>query len=86
VRLLYATAGWGRFAQRLVRPGEELTLGAMRRSGVRGVTICCTTCLHLAKLIPDEWPDEAQLADLQQRFVCQECGHKGRILTGIKIH
>jgi hypothetical protein len=27
------------------RPGEELTLGAMRRSGVRGVTICCTTSL-----------------------------------------
>jgi hypothetical protein len=49
----------------------------MRRSGVRGVTICCTTCLHLANLIPDDWPDEAQLADLQQRFVCQECGHKG---------
>ena len=60
----------------MVRPGEELTLGAMRRSGVRGVTICCTACGHLAKLVPDEWPDEAQLADLQQRFVCLACGHK----------
>ena len=61
----------------MVRPGEELTLGAMRRAGVRGVTICCTACGHLAKLVPDDWPDEAQLADLQQRFVCQSCGHKG---------
>jgi hypothetical protein len=27
-------------------------------------------------LIPDDWPDDAQLADLKQRFVCQECGRK----------
>ena len=49
----------------------------MRRSGIRGVTVCCTTCLNLAKLILDELPDEAHLADLQQQFVCEECGHKG---------
>jgi hypothetical protein len=61
----------------VVRPGEELTLGAMRGSGIRGVTICCTRCLYMTKLILDELPDEAPLADLQQRFVCEECGHKG---------
>ena len=32
-------------------------------SDVRGVTICCMSCGHLAKLIPNEWPDEAQLAE-----------------------
>ena len=61
----------------MVRPGEQLSLGAMRRSGVRGVTVCCTTCLHSTKLVLDELPNEVQLADLQQRFVCEECGHKG---------
>jgi hypothetical protein len=61
----------------LARPGEELTLGAIRQSGVRGVTICCTTCLQTAKLIPDECPDEVKLIDLQQGFVCPDCGHKG---------
>ena len=31
----------------------------------------------MTKLILDELPDEAPLADIQRRFVCEECGHKG---------
>jgi hypothetical protein len=53
----------------------------IRRDAQIGRSWCCHIldgCGHLAKLIPDEWPDEAQLADLRQRFVCQSCGHKGR--------
>jgi len=58
---------------------RKITLGEMRSSGVRGVLIYCADyhCSHSIAISADRWPDEIRLSDLEARFTCKACGHRG---------
>ena len=58
---------------------EKITFREMRESGVRGILVYCTDykCSHSIELSADRWPDDVRLSDLEPRFVCQACGHRG---------
>jgi len=60
-------------------PRHKITFGAMRRSGVRGVLICCRDyrCSHSVAISADPWPDHFRLSDIEHRFTCQACGKRG---------
>jgi hypothetical protein len=60
-------------------PGQKITLGEMRSSGVRGLLVCCADyqCAHAGRISADRWPDHIRLSDLQPLFVCQACGRRG---------
>jgi hypothetical protein len=51
----------------------------MRSSGVRGLLIYCADyrCSHSIAISADRWPDDVQLSDLEPKFTCQVCGHRG---------
>jgi hypothetical protein len=66
----------------LVRAGmreQKITLGEMRASGVRGLLIYCADhrCGHSIAIDADRWPDHVRLSDLEPKFTCQTCGHRG---------
>jgi hypothetical protein len=62
----------------MTRP-QNITFGEMRASGVRGVLIYCSDykCSHHIAISADQWSDEARLSDLEDKFVCMECGKRG---------
>jgi hypothetical protein len=51
----------------------------MRESSVRGVLIYCSDykCSHSIAISADQWPDDVRLSDIEERFVCKECGKRG---------
>jgi hypothetical protein len=58
---------------------QKITFGEMRASGVRGVLIYCADyrCSHSTPIIADRWPDDIRLSDIEPRFTCRSCGHRG---------
>jgi hypothetical protein len=52
---------------------------AIRDMGVRGVLIYCADyrCSHSIAIGGDQWPDDLRLSDIEDRFTCTACGHKG---------
>jgi hypothetical protein len=58
---------------------QKITFGEMRASGVRGVLIYCSDyrCSHSTAISVDRWPDDVRLSDIEPRFICQACGHRG---------
>jgi hypothetical protein len=57
----------------------KITFGEMRASGVRGVLVYCSDykCGHGIAISVDRWPDDVRLSDIEPRFTCQACGHRG---------
>jgi hypothetical protein len=51
----------------------------MRESGLRRVRVYCAdyTCSHSIAISADRWPDDVRLSDLEPRFTCKACGHRG---------
>jgi hypothetical protein len=51
----------------------------MRSQGVRGLLIYCADyrCSHSIAISADRWPDDVRLSDLEARFTCRACGHRG---------
>jgi hypothetical protein len=47
--------------------------------GVRGLLIYCADyrCSHSIAINSDGWPDDVRLSDIEERFTCRECGHRG---------
>jgi hypothetical protein len=62
-----------------MKRSQKITLAEMRESGVRGLLIYCSDykCSHSIAISADPWPDDVRLSDLEQRFVCKACGHRG---------
>jgi hypothetical protein len=62
----------------LTRP-QKITLAEMRAAGVSGIMVYCSDdrCSHWTRLNADQWPDDLRLSDLEPKFVCQACGHRG---------
>ena len=55
------------------------TFAEMRGSGVRGILLYCADyhCSHCVAMSADASPDDVRLSDIEPRFVCQACGHRG---------
>jgi hypothetical protein len=58
---------------------QKITFGEMRDMGVRGVLVYCADyrCNHCVAISADESPDDVRLSDIEPRFVCKACGHRG---------
>ena len=61
------------------RRQQKITFAEMRASRVRGLLIYCSDykCSHSTAISGDRWPDNIRLSDLEPRFTCQACGHRG---------
>jgi len=58
---------------------EKITFGEMREMGVRDLLIYCADykCSRSIAVNADQWPDDVWLSDIEDRFVCKECGKRG---------
>jgi hypothetical protein len=63
----------------MVTREQKITLGEMRSSGPRRLLIYCGDykCAHSVVIETDRWPDDVRLSDLEPKFTCQACGHRG---------
>ena len=58
---------------------QKITLGEMRSSGPTRLLIYCGDykCAHSVEIDSLRWPDHVRLSDLEPKFTCQACGHRG---------
>ena len=58
---------------------QKITLGEMRQSGLGRVLVYCADyrCSHSVVISAEAWSDDVRLSDLEPRFTCQVCGHRG---------
>jgi hypothetical protein len=58
---------------------QKITLGEMRASGPRRLLVYCGDCKCAHSLVIDakRWSDAVRLSDLEPKFTCQACGHRG---------
>jgi transcription elongation factor Elf1 len=58
---------------------QKITLGEMRQSGPRRLQIFCGNCkcAHSVVINAHHWSDDVRLSDLEPKFTCQICGHRG---------
>ena len=54
-----------------------MTLGNMRRNGVRSLSVNCWFCHHGAIINADPWPDDIEVPSFGPRMVCTKCGIVG---------
>jgi hypothetical protein len=57
---------------------QKITLGEMREPGPNRLLVYCGDykCAHLVT-IDAPWPDHVRLSDLEPKFTCRACGHRG---------
>jgi len=58
-------------------PIRPMTLGNMRRNGVRGLYVTCSACGHHTEVNVDAWPDDVPVPSFGPRMRCSRCGHLG---------
>jgi hypothetical protein len=60
-------------------PGDQkITLGEMRSDGgPRRLPVYCPHCAHNVVVGADAWGDDVRLSDLEPKFTCKACGHRG---------
>jgi hypothetical protein len=58
---------------------QKITLGLMRQSGPRRLLVYCGDykCAHSVVIDAGRWSNDVRLSDLEPRFTCQVCGHRG---------
>jgi hypothetical protein len=51
----------------------------MRSSGPTRLIVYCGDyhCAHSVVIDAGRWPDHVRLSDLEPKFTCQACGHRG---------
>jgi hypothetical protein len=54
-----------------------MTLGNMRRNGVRGLYVTCGSCGRHTEVNVDAWPDDVPVPSLGPRMRCTACGKLG---------
>jgi hypothetical protein len=66
---------------RLANPPKEpirpMTLGSMRRLGVRSLAVSCHQCHHETIINADRWPGQMRVPAFGPRMVCMKCGAVG---------
>lgn len=67
-----------RFSSAMQRQ-QKITLGEMRSSGPTRLLVYCGDykCAHSVIISAERWPDHVRLSDLEPKFTCQACGHRG---------
>jgi hypothetical protein len=71
-----------------MRP-QKITLGDMRSgSGPRRLLVYCGDyrCAHSVVIDAGSWSDGVRLSDLEPRFTCQACGHRGADIRPLFEH
>ena len=58
-------------------PIRPMTLGNMRRHGVRGLFATCGHCGHERAVNMDDWPDDAAVPSFGPRMRCSRSGKLG---------
>jgi hypothetical protein len=61
-------------AGRSTEPIEPMTLGNMRRLGVRSIAVACLVCRHEATMGAEPWADDVPVPAFGPRMVCTRCG------------
>jgi hypothetical protein len=61
-------------ADRTAEPIVPMTLGNMRRLGVRSIAVSCLVCHHAAVMSTEAWPDDVPVPAFGPRMVCTNCG------------
>jgi hypothetical protein len=61
---------------------QKITLGEMRASGHRRLLVYCGDGgdyrrAHSLVIDARRWSDDVRLSDLEPKFTCQICGHRG---------
>jgi hypothetical protein len=58
---------------------QKITLGEMRESGPTRLLVYCGDykCAHSRVMDVGHWPDDVRLSDLEPKFTCKACGHRG---------
>jgi hypothetical protein len=58
---------------------QKITFADMRTQGVHGLLVYCADyrCSHSIAISGDCWPDDVRLSDIEPRFICGACGHRG---------
>jgi hypothetical protein len=58
---------------------QKITLGEMRSSGPHRLLVYCADykCAHHVEVDAEHWPDQVRLSDLEPKFTCRACGHRG---------
>jgi hypothetical protein len=58
---------------------QKITLREMRESGPTRLIVYCGDykCAHSVVIDAGRWAGDARLSDLEPRFTCQVCGHRG---------
>jgi hypothetical protein len=54
-----------------------MTLGTMRRHGVRGLFVTCEHCGHERAVNMNDWPDDAAVPSFGPLMRCSSCGKLG---------
>jgi hypothetical protein len=54
-----------------------MTLGSMRRFGVRSLAVSCHQCHHETIINADRWPGQMRVPSVGLRTVCTKCGAVG---------
>ena len=61
-------------------PGPPMTLGNMRRQGVRHLIAHCLNdaCRHHALIDVSKYPADTEVTSFQHRIKCGKCGRRGQ--------
>ena len=67
---------------------RKITLGEMRESGSTRLLVYCRDykCAHSVVVDASRWSDDVRLSDLEPRFTCQVCGHRGADVVRALAH
>jgi hypothetical protein len=57
--------------------GPPMTLGNMRRNGVRALAVSCPACHRSVSVNVDSYPDDLPVPAFGPRMVCTGCGFIG---------
>jgi hypothetical protein len=58
---------------------QKITIREMRESGPTRLIVYCADfeCAHSVVVDASRWSDDVRLFDLEPRFTCRVCGHRG---------
>jgi hypothetical protein len=62
----------------LAKPGFVASWRYQNRSAVKVIGYCADyRCSHSLAISGDAWPADVRLSDLEPKFTCSACGHRG---------
>jgi hypothetical protein len=65
---------------------QKITFGEMRESGPTRLLVYCGDykCAHSVVVDAGRWGDDVRLSDLEPKFTCEVCWHRGTI-SGLSL-